>query len=53
VEAAISAAVAGDLAPFERLHAALADPFAEAPGFADLEAAPEPAERVHATFCGT
>ena len=53
VEAAISAAVVGDLGPFERLQAALAAPFAEDAGLADLEAAPAPAERVRATFCGT
>ncbi len=53
VEEAIKAAVAGDLAPFERLCTALADPFAEIAEFADLEAAPQPGERVRATFCGT
>jgi uncharacterized protein YdiU (UPF0061 family) len=53
VEEAIRAAVSGDLGPFERLHAALADPFAEDAALTDLEAAPQPAERVRATFCGT
>ncbi|MGY6633792.1 MAG: protein adenylyltransferase SelO [Alkalilacustris sp.] len=53
IEEAIAAAVAGDQAPFERLAAALAHPFAEDPAFADLETAPRPEERVCATFCGT
>ncbi|MFC5736396.1 protein adenylyltransferase SelO [Sinirhodobacter huangdaonensis] len=53
VEAAIAAAVEGDLAPFTRLSAALADPFAAPPEFADLEAAPRAHEIVHRTFCGT
>ncbi|MGY6410596.1 MAG: protein adenylyltransferase SelO [Alkalilacustris sp.] len=53
IEDAIAAAVAGDLAPFERLMAALADPYADDPAHGDLEAAPRPEERVQATFCGT
>ncbi len=53
VEEAIAAAVAGDLAPFERLMAALAAPYAEDAALTDLEAAPRPEERVQATFCGT
>jgi uncharacterized protein YdiU (UPF0061 family) len=53
VEEAISAAVAGNYAPFERLSAALSHPFDDQPEFADLTAAPTPAEEVRATFCGT
>ncbi|MEX5729252.1 uncharacterized protein YdiU (UPF0061 family) [Rhodovulum iodosum] len=53
VEAAIAAALAGDLAPFERLTGALAKPFADDPAVADLAAPPEPAEEVRQTFCGT
>jgi uncharacterized protein YdiU (UPF0061 family) len=53
IEAVIRAALAGDLAPFARLHAALAAPFDDAPDLADLEAPPAPEERVRATFCGT
>ncbi|WP_339112704.1 YdiU family protein [Thioclava sp. GXIMD2076] len=53
VEEAINAAEAGDLAPFERLMQALAEPYAEAPGFAAYEKAPDLGERVMRTFCGT
>lgn len=53
VEAAIQAAYANDFAPFHRLVDALADPFAPQADYADLEAAPQPAERVTETFCGT
>lgn len=51
IEAMIEAAVAGDMAPFERLMAALADPY----GTEDiaLMRPPVTAERVTATFCGT
>ncbi len=50
VEEAIAAALAGDRAPFDRLHAALARPFEPA---GDLEAAPRPDQVVGVTFCGT
>ncbi len=52
IEQAIAAAVAGDLGPFERLLAALLEPFRppEDPG---LAAAPRPEERVTRTYCGT
>ncbi len=53
IEAAITAAVAGDFAPFHRLFAASARPFAPDPATLDLEAAPTEAERVARTFCGT
>ncbi len=50
VEQVIAAAVAGDMGPFARLQAALADPFAANPAF---EAAPAAEEEVRQTFCGT
>ena len=52
IEAAIAAAVAGDLAPFHRLTAALDTPFA-AGAAAALRATPTPEQAVHRTFCGT
>ena len=52
IEEAIQAALKGDFAPFHRLNAALATPFAE-PADSDLMQAPEPEEEVRATFCGT
>ncbi|MCR8723690.1 protein adenylyltransferase SelO [Frigidibacter sp. ROC022] len=52
VERMIEAAVAGDMAPFERLTAALEQPFADsAPAW--LREAPGPDEEVTRTFCGT
>ena len=53
IEQAIQAATHGDFSVFERLHTALQTPFADAPEFADLKAAPKPEEVVEATFCGT
>ncbi|MGD9917922.1 MAG: YdiU family protein [Paenirhodobacter sp.] len=53
IEQAITAAVEGDFAPFERLQQALAHPFDPDPALADLEAAPWPEEVVKRTFCGT
>ena len=53
VEQAIAAAVAGDMAPFERLVAVLARPFEDQPGSEDLQSAPEEQEAVRRTFCGT
>lgn len=51
VEAMIQAAVAGDMAPFERLSRALATPYAETDP--DLHRPPTSDEIVPATFCGT
>ncbi|WP_370401632.1 protein adenylyltransferase SelO [Sulfitobacter sp. JB4-11] len=51
VEAMIEAAVAGDMAPFERLSKALATPFTETDP--DLHRPPTSDEIVPATFCGT
>jgi uncharacterized protein YdiU (UPF0061 family) len=54
VEQMIAAAVEqGDFGPFERLREALARPFEDRDGFADLRTAPQPGERVLQTFCGT
>jgi uncharacterized protein YdiU (UPF0061 family) len=52
IEEAITAAVGGDLAPFERLVAALAAPWEDRPEDADLRAAPATEEAVRRTFCG-
>lgn len=51
VEEMIQAAVAGDMAPFERLSKALATPFTETDP--DLHRPPTTDEIVPATFCGT
>ncbi|MHA6325924.1 protein adenylyltransferase SelO [Roseivivax sp. CAU 1753] len=53
IEELIAAAVAGDDAPFHRLHAVLARPFTDQPEALDLARAPLPEEVVPATFCGT
>ena len=50
IEAVIAAAVAGDLAPFEAMLAAVTRPFAPN---ADFARAPVAGEEVRATFCGT
>jgi uncharacterized protein YdiU (UPF0061 family) len=54
VEEALTAATAGDLAPFRRLLSAVARPFEENAEFADLSE-PAPAELTagYQTFCGT
>ncbi|WP_281857647.1 protein adenylyltransferase SelO [Litoreibacter halocynthiae] len=53
VEEAIQAGLQGDHAPFDRLNAALENPFADSPEFSDLEAAPTQQQMVRQTFCGT
>ena len=53
IEQAIAAAEEGDLAPFQRLDAALGAPFDERPEWDDLARAPAPHETVLRTFCGT
>lgn len=53
VEEVISAAMEGNLRPFETLHRALRLPFVEAAEFASLAVPPLPGERVLRTFCGT
>ena len=53
VEEALTAATAGDLAPFERLLDAVRSPFTARPGF-ERYAAPAPPEfGEYTTFCGT
>ena len=51
IEQMIEAAVAGDMAPFERLMTALATPFEETDP--ELQRPPTEDEIVPATFCGT
>ena len=53
VEAALDAAVAGDLAPLETLLEVLANPWQEQPGTALYQQPPQPHEVVERTFCGT
>jgi serine/tyrosine/threonine adenylyltransferase len=53
VEEMIQAAVAGDMAPFERLLGVLSDPFTDQPGQKDLTHPPLAHEIVAQTFCGT
>jgi len=53
VEEMIQAAVADDYAPFERLNAALANPFKDVAEYEDLKRPPTEAEEVTQTFCGT
>lgn len=53
IEEMIEAAVAGDMAPFERLMSVLAHPFDDQPQHHDLQNPPTPDEVVPATFCGT
>ncbi|MEL6959567.1 MAG: YdiU family protein [Pseudomonadota bacterium] len=50
IEAAIQAAQSGDYAPFHALTAAMSDPFAPNPDYAQP---PQDFEKVHRTFCGT
>lgn len=53
VEAALDAAVAGDLEPFEGLLQALAQPWNPDPRFDAFRRPPAPHEVVRQTFCGT
>ena len=53
IEQMIEAAVAGDMAPFERLMVVLSRPYDNQPEAADLMRPPTPSEVVLATFCGT
>lgn len=53
VEAALDAAVAGDLEPLDRLLQALADPWNEGPETDDYRQPPALHEVVRQTFCGT
>jgi len=53
VEAALTAAEQGDLAPFEELLAAVRSPYEDGPGHAAFSEPPPPEERVFQTFCGT
>lgn len=53
IEQAIASAVAGDMAPFERLFQAVTHPREDRADWADLAHAPTTAQQVHQTFCGT
>ncbi|MBS1211601.1 MAG: hypothetical protein H6R26_217 [Proteobacteria bacterium] len=53
VEAALNAAVAGDLEPLDALLLALANPWDDDPAAAFFTRPPEPHEVVQKTFCGT
>jgi uncharacterized protein YdiU (UPF0061 family) len=53
VEAALDAAVAGDLGPLDALLQVLADPWEENPAAEDYRRPPESHEVVQQTFCGT
>lgn len=53
VEEAIAAGYAGDFGPFHRINEVLQHPFTSQAESIRYEAAPAPAEVVHATFCGT
>jgi uncharacterized protein YdiU (UPF0061 family) len=53
VEEMIAAAIAGDLAPFERMLGALSHPYDEQPDVTDLAEAPGEEQWSYKTFCGT
>jgi uncharacterized protein YdiU (UPF0061 family) len=54
IEQVITAAIErDDFAPFEELHLVLARPYEDQKRFEAYAAAPQPAERVLQTFCGT
>ena len=53
IEQMIQAAVAGDEAPLRTLLDVLSDPFTERAEYVAYQAAPQSAEQVHQTFCGT
>ncbi|MCX7932668.1 MAG: YdiU family protein [Rhodovarius sp.] len=53
VEQALSAALQGDLRPFETLLQVLSDPYREQPGREAFARPPQRHERVLQTFCGT
>ncbi len=53
IEAALDAAVAGNLTPFEDLLRILVAPWAESPQGLPYRRPPEAHEVIHKTFCGT
>jgi uncharacterized protein YdiU (UPF0061 family) len=53
VEEALAAAEEGDMTPFERLLAAVRDPFADTPANEPYRAGPPPGCGPYRTFCGT
>lgn len=53
IEEAIQAGVAGDYAPFHRLHEVLKTPFTDQPDHAKLQIPADQQNAVRQTFCGT
>ena len=53
VEEALQAATAGDIGPFNALHAVLQQPYERRAGLEEYQAPPADSERVYQTFCGT
>ncbi|MDO5698992.1 MAG: YdiU family protein [Dermatophilus congolensis] len=53
VEEALTAAEAGDMAPFERLLEAVTHPYDERPEFSDLAGPAPEGGPAHVTYCGT
>jgi uncharacterized protein YdiU (UPF0061 family) len=53
VEAALAAATAGDLGPFQRLLEVLADPFVERSGLESYAVPAPPSFGSYRTYCGT
>jgi uncharacterized protein YdiU (UPF0061 family) len=53
VEAALTAATDGDLAPFERLVEVVTHPFDERPGLDEYARPAPPDDGQYRTFCGT
>jgi uncharacterized protein YdiU (UPF0061 family) len=53
VEDALASAMAGDTGPFERLNAALAEPYADNADLTAYAALPPAREAAYRTFCGT
>jgi uncharacterized protein YdiU (UPF0061 family) len=54
IEEAIQAAVlADDFGPFQKLGAALCEPYRESEEYREFEIPPTEAQRVRRTFCGT
>lgn len=53
VEAALTAATAGDMQPFHRLHAVLQQPYEDCEENAPYQDPPGPEACRYQTFCGT
>ncbi len=53
VEAALTAAIEGNMNPFNKLLTALKDPYKDRASITAYQSPPPPSERVYQTFCGT